>query len=284
MLNGLNDNEVIISRKKYGNNIVSNKRKNNFFSLLLESLGDPIIKILLIALSIKLVFLFRNFDWFETLGILIAIFLASLISSISEYGSEKAFNKLQEESLNINVKVKRNNEVSLIPIGDVVVDDIVYLESGDLVPADGVILYGEVSVDESMLNGESKETLKNSNEEVLKGSVIVDGNCYIKVLRVGTSTIYGSIETELLNKTIDSPLKTRLRELAKIISNIGYIGSFFVVISYLFSVIVINNNYDINLIIKTITNSSVMINYLIYALTLCVTVIIVAVPDGLYLL
>ena len=281
MLNGLNDSEVKINRKKYGSNIVNDDSNNSFISLLLESLGDPIIKILLIALAIKLVFLFRNFDWFETLGILIAIFLASLISSISEYGSEKAFKKLQDESLKTNVKVKRNNELLLIPIKDVVVNDIVYLESGDLVPADGVILYGGVSIDESSLNGETKESLKNINDEILKGSIIVEGNCYMKVLRVGSSTVYGTIETELLSKTLDSPLKTRLRDLAKTISKIGYIGSFLVVISYLFSEIVIKNDFDINLIVQTLSNPSVIINYLIYALTLCVTVIIVAVPEGL---
>ena len=280
-LNGLNDNEVKINRQKYGKNIVNQVKRNSFFSLLIESLGDPIIKILLIALAVKIVFLFRNFDWFETLGIIIAIFLASFISSISEYGSEKAFIKLQDESLNIDVKVKRNGKLIKVKIDEVVVNDLVYLESGDLVPADGEIIYGGVSVDESALNGETKESLKNLGEEVFKGSIIQDGNCYIRVIRVGVNTIYGNIENEIMSKTIDSPLKSRLKDLANTISKIGYIGSILVVISYLFSVIVIKNNYDIDLIIKTISNPGVIINYLIYALTLCVTVIIVAVPEGL---
>ena len=280
-LNGLSDSEVIQSRRKYGNNTVKETKKNSFISLLIESLGDPIIKILLIALSVKVIFLFQNFDWFETLGILIAIFLASFISSISEYGSEKAFIKLQNKSLDINVKVKRNGNLINVKICDIVVNDLVYLESGDLVPADGKIISGGVSVDESALNGESKESFKNITDEIFKGSIISEGNCYIKVLRVGASTIYGNIETELLSKTIDSPLKIRLRELAKTISKIGYIGSILVVISYLFSEIVIKNNFDINLIVQTLSNPNIIINYLIYALTLCVTVIIVAVPEGL---
>ena len=95
MENGLLDTEVEISRKKNGTNAITEMKQKGFFKLLLESLGDPIIKILFIALAIKVVFLFRDFDWFETLGILIAIFLASFISTISEYGSEEAFKKLQ---------------------------------------------------------------------------------------------------------------------------------------------------------------------------------------------
>ena len=280
-LNGLNDEEVKISRKKYGTNSVSNTKQNSFFSLLLESFGDPIIKILLVALSVKVVFLFKDFDWFETLGILIAIFLASFISSISEYGSEKAFKKLQEQSANILIKVKRNNNLTKINIDEVVVNDIVYLESGDLTPADGIILKGMVLVDESALNGETKERELNINNEILKGSIICDGECFFKVTRVGVNTIYGNIETEVMTKTIDSPLKSRLNKLAKTISKIGYIGSALVVISFLFSKIVINNNYDINLILNTLTNPKIMIDYLIYSLTLCVTVIIVAVPEGL---
>ena len=95
----IDDNGIKIlndDRKKYGNNNISVGKKNSFLKLLLESFGDPIIRILLIALAIKLVFFMKNFDWYETVGIVIAIFLASFISTISEYGSEKAFKKLTE--------------------------------------------------------------------------------------------------------------------------------------------------------------------------------------------
>ncbi len=280
-LNGLSDDEVKESRKKYGENIVNNTKSHSFLSLLLESFGDPIIKILLIALAVKVTLLFRSFDWFETLGILIAIFLASFISTLSEYGSEKAFKRLQEESSNIDVLVKRNSSIKKVKISEVVVGDIVYLESGNLVPADGIIKKGSILIDESQLNGESKEVSKSINDKILKGSIVYDGTCYLKVNAVGKNTVYGNIEKELLEKTIDSPLRSRLHKLAKVISRIGYIGSVLVVISYLFSVIVINNNYDMNLIMETITSPKIMIDYLIYSLTLCVTVIIVAVPEGL---
>ena len=102
-IKGLNKKEVEVQRKLNGSNVLTEKKQKSFMRLLLESLGDPIIKILLVALTIKVVFLFRDFDWFETLGILIAIFLASFISTISEYGCEEAFKKLQEEQESIEV-------------------------------------------------------------------------------------------------------------------------------------------------------------------------------------
>ena len=119
--NGLTDKEVLSNKNKYGSNAITNTKKNSFISLLIESLGDPIIRILLIALGIKTIFLIKDFDWYETVGIVIAIFLASFISSISEYGSEKAFEKLQEESSKIKCRVRRNGKVVEINVDDVVV-------------------------------------------------------------------------------------------------------------------------------------------------------------------
>ena len=107
---GLTKSEVEKSRKEHGSNDITGNKKNSFIRLLIDSLSDPIIKILLIVLAVKTVFLFQNFDWFETLGIVIAISIASLISTISEYGSEKAFEKLQEESSKVKVKVYRDNK------------------------------------------------------------------------------------------------------------------------------------------------------------------------------
>ena len=94
MKTGLSEKEVAENRKKYGNNEISKVQQESFIKLLISTLGDPIIKILLIALAIKTLFLFESFDWYETIGIVIAIFLASFISSISEYGSNKAFEKM----------------------------------------------------------------------------------------------------------------------------------------------------------------------------------------------
>lgn len=285
---GLNDKEVLESREKFGSNSLTKYKKNSFGKLLLESFGDPIIKILLIALAIKLVLLFRHFDFYETIGILIAVFLASFISSLSEYGSEAAFEKLQEESSKLLVKVIRNGKEKEIPIEDVVVNDIVLLSSGDKVPADAIIETGYLSVDESSLNGETKEAKKfasvgsiTEKNKLYRGSVIYNGSAKVKVTSVGDNTIYGKISKELQEKNPESPLKTRLRDLAKVISKIGYVGAILASLSYLFMEIVVNNYYDLNLIKQTLTNIPLMVNYLIYTLTLSVTIIVVAVPEGL---
>lgn len=289
-MNGLSNNEVSISRKKYGSNEIIRTNKNSFIHLLLESLGDPIIKILLIALAIKVVVLFEYFDWFETIGILIAIFLASFISSISEYGSEKAFTRLQEEASRTTCKVKRNGEILEILEKDVVVGDIIILNAGDKVPADGYLIKGNLSVSEKDLNGESKEIKKtsthseisiNDNNIIYRSSIIYDGEAIMKVTAVGTNTTYGKLALEIQEKEPDSPLKVRLRGLAKFISKIGYVGAALVTLSYLFSKIVIDNNFNPTLIMGTLSNFKVMFSYLIYALTLVVTVIVVAVPEGL---
>ena len=286
-LNGLKDVEVEVQRKKYGSNSLTEIKKKGFLQLLIESLGDPIIKILLIALAIKVVFLFRDFDWFETLGILIAIFLASFISSISEYGSEEAFKKLQEENESMKVKVRRNNQVKEIKLEEIVVGDVVLLESGDGIPADGYLADGLLSVDESRLNGETKERKKmplgKEREEarLLRGSVVYEGSGVMIVTQVGDQTVYGSLAKEVQETEPISPLKLRLRGLAKTISKIGYVGAALVTFSYLFSVLVMENNFEMDKILATITNFPVMMDHLIYALTLSVTIIVVAVPEGL---
>ncbi len=279
---GLTDNEVIESRKKFGSNVINSSKKNSFIKQYISTLGDPIIRILLIALGIKTVFLIQNFDWYETVGIVIAIFLASFISTVSEYGSEKAFEKLQEESSKIKCKVLRNKKVVEVNIEDVVVGDIVLLESGDRIPADGEIIEGEIIVDESSITGEAKEIYKNiENKIIFRGTIVYSKQAKMIVTKVGDNTFYGSISKELQESQPESPLKLRLRKLAEVISKIGYIGAFLVFFSYLFSVIFIKNNFDFNLIKETITNIPLISGHILYALTLCVTVIVVAVPEGL---
>ena len=288
---GLTSREVEEQRKKYGSNSISIKKSNKFINILIASLSDPIIKILLIALAIKVIFLFSSFDWYETIGIVIAIFVASFISSISEYGSEKAFIKLQEEASKIKCRVKRDGKLKEISIDDVVVGDIISLEVGDKIPADGYLVSGELTVDESSLNGEAKEIYKesvdlwkntiNDKNRVFRGTVVYSNSAYMKVTEVGEDTLFGKITHELKESQPPSPLKVRLSALAKVISRIGYVGAFLVSFSYLFSVIVINNNFNIELIRETIMNFPLITSYVLYALTLSVTIIVVAVPEGL---
>ena len=144
IITGLSNKEVAQNRLKYGSNVLNHKKKNSFIKLIFESFSDPIIKILLLALAIKIIFLFRDSNIYETLGIVIAIFLATFVSALSEYGSEKAFEKLCEENSIIKVKVLRNSKKILVNIDELVCGDIVYLEAGDKVPADGKIIQGEI--------------------------------------------------------------------------------------------------------------------------------------------
>ena len=282
--NGLSDKEVIEKRKKYGDNGLSRKKQDTFFKMFVETLGDPIIKILLIALSIKIIFLFKDFDFYETIGIVLAIIIASFISTISEYGSEKAFERLQEESSKIRVRVIRNSKVVLVDVSDIVLDDIVLLSSGDKVPADGIILEGTISLDESSLNGEAKEVYKSSSStsnKVYRGTVVYNGEALIRVDAVGDKTFYGNLASEIQDKEPISPLKLRLTKLAKTISIFGYIFAGLVALGYLFSVVFIENNFDIDKIVATISNGRVMFGHILYALTLSVTLIVVSVPEGL---
>lgn len=286
--NGLSNKEVIEARKKYGSNGILGKNKSTFFSLFIETLGDPIIKILLIALAIKTIFLFKDFDYFETIGIVMAILVAATISAISEYGSNKAFQRMQEESSKISVKVRRRGSIKEVFIDDLVVGDIVILASGDKVPADITLIEGKLSVDESSLNGEAKESYKEEvrdinnpldNNKVYRGTTIYDGYAIGIVTKVGMDTLYGKMAISLIEKEEDSPLKIRLTNLAKIISRIGYIAAFLIAVSYLFSKIFILNNFNFSIISQISFNT--FIGYLLEAMTLAVSVLVMAVPEGL---
>ena len=289
-IDGLSKEEVIRAREKYGSNALETIHRDTFFKQLLRSLGDPIIRILLIALGIKTIFLIKDFDWYETVGIAIAIFLASFISTLSEYGSEKAFDKLQQEAAKTKVKVKRFEGILTIPLEEIVVGDIVLLEYGEKIPADGVLLTGGLTIDESSITGESKEIYKypfktgtelKETNKLFRGSVIYQGTGKMLVTKVGVNTFYGKIAKELQDVQPESPLKSRLRHLATIISRIGYCSAFFVALSYLFFSIVINNQFDINKIITYCSDLSLLFAHLLYALTLAVTMIVVSVPEGL---
>lgn len=286
--NGLNNEEVKESRKKYGSNNISGKNTNTFFNLFIETLGDPIIKILIIALAVKTIFLFKDFDYFETIGIVIAILVASLISAISEYGSNKAFERMQEESSKINVRVRRNKKIIEISIDDIVKNDVIILSSGEKIPADGILIRGKLSVDESSLNGESKEVYKeltkdiniiSDKNKVYRGTTIYDGTAEVLITKVGMDTLYGKMAKELTTREDISPLKLRLTNLAKIISKIGYIAAILIAISYLFSKIFILNNFNLS-IIKAIPLNTI-IGYILEAMTLAVSVLVMAVPEGL---
>jgi plasma-membrane calcium-translocating P-type ATPase len=294
-LPGLTTDEVSESRRKYGDNLLGHKKTKSFLRQFIENFNDPIIKILLIVLAVNLILLFRNFKWYESVGIAVAIFLATFVSTLSEYGSESAFERLQEEAEKTKCRVKRAGSLLELPVSEVVVGDYVILQAGERIPADGFIISGELNVDQSALNGESNEVIKMPSSvpplneginfmqknRLFRGSIVCSGEGIMKVTQVGTNTFYGNIAHEVQDETRDSPLKYRLRMLAESISTFGYVGAGIVFAADLFSSVVMSQGFHIYRIIEVVRTPSIIVGDLLHALTLAITIIVVAVPEGL---
>lgn len=289
---GLNASEVAASRKNNGSNSLTKGKKKGFFRQFLSNFGDPIIKILLLALGVNIVMMLRSADWFESVGIAVAIFIATFVSTLSEYGSEAAFEKMQEEASHITCRVLRHEGIVSIPIEEVVVGDYALLQGGERVPADGVIVSGEILINQAALNGESKEAPKKPGSlsekwdlscpsQIFRGSIAADGECIFQVCRVGDQTLYGDMAREMQVDTRESPLRVRLSHLAKIISRIGYVAAILVALADLFHSICMDNNMNLTLIKAAMQDWSWLFGHLLHALTLAVTVVVMAVPEGL---
>lgn len=292
---GLTDEEVKISKQRHGENRISKKTRKGFMRSFFESFGDPMIKVLLAALAINIIFLSSNANWFESAGIALAILLATLVSAISEYGSESAFERLQEEAARIQSRVQRSDGLKELPIEEIVVGDLVLLQAGDRIPADGYMIKGQIEVDQSALNGESKEIKKfpepqtdNTAKDgflspckVFAGSIVCAGEGLMQVSRVGDKTFYGRIGVEIQEETRESPLRYRLKALAKNIGRFGYIAAIISAFVFLFNFVIIDNNFDSELILKMVTTWDVIFPLLLQACTLAVTVVVMAVPEGL---
>ena len=292
-LPGLNNNEVQQSRNSYGTNQLAHAKKDGFFKQFLSNFGDPIIKVLLAALAVNFIFLLRGHDWYETIGIAVAVFLATLVSTISEYGSETAFENLQREASKLQCRVRRNNITLSLPIDELVIGDIVLLQAGESIPADGRLMRGHITVDQSAINGESVEVEKTSNGSesiadpylsptlLLRGSVVCSGEAIMAVTQVGDRTVYGKVATEIQQETRESPLKLRLSLLAKKLSTLGFAAGACVAISDLFHSIVMENGYSLEQIWQSIHTPQLLVGNLLHALMLAITVVVVAVPEGL---
>lgn len=288
---GLSAEQVADSRSSSGSNSLTEKKRHGFFHRLLESFSDPIIKILLLALAANLILMLRRSSWYEAVGIAAAVFISTFVSTISEYGSELAFRKLKEEAAKTKCQVRRGGRITELPISDIVVGDVVLLSAGDAIPADGVMLEGELGVDQSALNGESRETIKHPQkgrtgfdrasaddlhaaEQLFRGSTVAFGEGVMLVCRVGDATFYGRLASELQEDAGESPLKERLAKLAASLSKIGYIAAVLVAAADLFNLLVLQNGLA-ELSAYTLTS------HILHALTLGITVVVVAVPEGL---
>ncbi len=290
-ITGLTDEEVIRSRETHGSNLLKKEKTKSFIRRFFDNLSDPIIRILLIALGVQILVTLGNINYVEIFGIISAILISATVSTTSEYKSERAFEKLEADSLNVLVSVERNSQIVEIPSSDLVVGDIVYLNAGDKIQADGILLDGKISVDQSALNGESIEVVKipgkdsgwdlASKHRVFRGSLILEGTAVMRVGRVGTDTYYGLVAKDVQSETRESPLKLRLAKFASQISKLGYIVAAVVCISYLFSTIVIDNQFDGAKIVEFIKDGRNFAATLIHAFTLMITVIVVAAPEGL---
>ncbi len=290
-LRGLTSSEVEKSRKLHGDNSLREEKGKGFFGKFIENLSDPIIRILLIAMGIQILLTLGNCNYIEIAGILCAVLISTTVSTASEYRSERAFKRLEEESLSETVRVLRDGEILELPISELVVDDVIFVSSGQRIPADGCVIDGRISVNQSALNGEGVDVQKeagwdggwelNSRYKVFRGSQITDGSAVIKVGRVGAETFYGMVARDVQTETRVSPLKLRLSRLATQISRIGYVAALLVGICYLFGVLVVDNGFNAESILATLSDYKGLLSTLIRALTMMITVIVVAAPEGL---
>lgn len=287
---GLSEAEVTASRERNGANVLVTRKRRSFFRELLGNFGDPIIRVLLIALAVNIIVLFREINWFETGGILLAVFLSTFVSTVSEWGSARAFERLREGSGTL-CRVRRAGQTVEIPAEELVVGDIMLLGAGEMVQADARLLSGEIAVDQSALNGEGAEVTKYpggrgnwdlaSPGAVFRGSLVSSGAACVRVARVGGETLYGSLASELQEDTRESPLKLRLAHLAGQISRIGYIMAALVAVAYLFNAFFLSAGFDRAEILARLVNGRFVFTTLMHVVTLVITVIVVAVPEGL---
>jgi len=290
-LAGLTTKEAEESKRRYGSNEIAQIKRKSYVKRLIENFKDPIIKILIVALIINTALTFRNLNIGETAGIIIAIAIATVVSTTFEYGSERAFEKLQKEASEIKIRVMRDGELCEINAGEIVVYDVIHISAGDKIPADGIILDGVIKVDQSALNGESREVEKRPvhNAEfdlsnpgvVFRGSIVCKGSAIMQVRRVGSNTLYGNIANELQHETRVSPLKLRLEKLAKTISVIGYFAAALVSLTYLFNVFIVDSHFNLSIIASRLSNLRFLFGNLVKAFTIAITVVVVAVPEGL---
>ena len=289
---GLTKEAVEKSRLEHGSNDLTQIPPDPLWKKILHGFKDPMIMILLVALVVQVVlWCLDKAHWYEPAGVLIAILIANGVSSISESSQESKASALKaEEEAKEMAKVIRDGELSEIHVSEVVVGDIVFLQAGDKIAADGEIVEGMVKVDQAALNGETEEATKKPVENgesynikdllnqhyAYRGTVVCGSEAYMEVKVVGDKTLFGELALEVQETTRATPLQVKLGKLAKQISLFGYIGATAIVIGIL---------------AKTFFGSAPLpneatewIRLIMNAITVAVTVIVCAVPEGLPML
>ena len=288
---GLTQIQVKENREKYGTNALTELPREKLAQKFLNSLADPMIIILLCALAIQLVLFFLGkAEWFEPFGVFAAILIAGGVSSITEYKQEEKASLLKsQQEAGERTKVVRDGSIHEIHVSEVVKDDIVFLQAGDKIPADGVVIDGEIKVDQSALNGETEEADKIPNVDnesfndrdllnkfyVYRGTVVCSGECYIKISVVGDKTLFGELALEVQEAQRKTPLQVKLGKLAKQISVFGYTGAVAIVLGILARTLMTGNLpayfYE-------------WARLFIDSITVAVTIVVCAVPEGLPML
>lgn len=289
---GLTDAEVLESRKTHGTNILTPPKKKSTWLLFLEKFEDPIIRILLIALLLSIgVSVYQFYTgleglsiFFEPIGIFIAIMLATVVGFLFELSANRKFEILNQINDDVPVKVIRNSKIAQIPKKDVVVGDIIILEVGDEVPADGILLESvSLQINESTLTGEPvvsktiieagfKEDATYPSNEVLKGTTVVDGHGIFKVTSVGDSTEYGKVyEGSQIENDTKTPLNKQLDGLSELITKVSYgIAATIIIVRLALFFI---NQPEIDWIHA--------VTYILHTFMIAVTLVVVSVPEGL---
>lgn len=248
---GLSEQEVLKSREKYGRNSIKEKEPDTLWDRIKEGFGDPMIKLLCaIAVIMFVMFLFGQSDWYEPVGTVIAIVLVTVISAKTGMASDDEYRKLKNSTKAEPIKCHRNGKVTMVDVEDIVVGDIVILQSGDKIPADGILVDGELRVDNSALNGEAEECKKFAapdgfqmaenisgetfvdKHSLFKGATVYNGEGLMEVKKVGMDTMMGKMAEDMDSDDVDSPLKVKLSRLASQISTFGYIGAIGIAIAY----------------------------------------------------
>lgn len=288
---GLTQSEAEESRKKNGANTLTQIPPDPLWKKILEGFKDPMIMILLVALVVQVVLFFLGqAEWFEPAGILVAIMIANGVSAVSESKQEGKASALKaEEEAKETAKVIRDGKLTEIHVSDVVVGDIVYLQAGDKLPADGELVMGAIKVDQAALNGETEEAEKLPDEKgegydtkdllnkhyAYRGTVVCGGEGYMEIKVVGDKTLFGELALEVQEDTRETPLQVKLSHLAKQISTFGYVGAICIVVG---------------IMAKTLITGEIpqdffgWVRLIMDAVTVAVTIIVCAVPEGLPML
>ena len=281
---GLTDEQVKQSREQYGKNVLTPPQRTSLWKLYLDKYRDPIIQILLVAAFVSLILAFIEKNFMETIGIFVAVFLATTVGFYFERDAAKKFNLLTALSEEQPVKVRRNGKVMEIPRHDVVVGDVVLVEVGDEVPADGeLIVCNDLQINESTLTGEpvAEKSLEGGGDGayprniILRSTMVMNGRGEFVVTAVGDATEIGKVAKKSTEQTsVETPLHMQLDKLAKMISKVGSVVSVAAFFIFLIHDILTNPAWGGK---DYFYMAEIVLKYFMMAVTL----IVMAVPEGL---